>query len=129
MGAAMFLAFNIDEIAPELDAPKPDRLLAGDPKFKVWNFETSKDETLFAGIWEETSDGLYAGIWESTPGKWRVEYDEWEFCHILSGISILTEEGKSPQRLEAGNSFVIRPGFKGTWEVLETTRKEYVIRL
>ena len=117
MGAAMFLAFNIDEIAPELDAPKPDRLLAGDPKFKVWNFETSKDEALFAGIWE------------STPGKWRVEYDEWEFCHILSGISILTEEGKSPQRLEAGNSFVIRPGFKGTWEALETTRKEYVIRL
>ena len=41
MGAAMFLAFNIDEIAPELDAPKPDRLLAGDPKFKVWNFEVS----------------------------------------------------------------------------------------
>lgn len=117
MSAAMFLAFNIDEIAPELDAPKPERLLAGDPKFKVWNFETSKDEALFAGIWE------------STPGKWRVEYDEWEFCHILSGISILTEEGKSPQRLEAGNSFVIRPGFKGTWEVLETTRKEYVIRL
>ena len=30
---------------------------------------------------------------------------------------------------EAGVSFDIRPGFKGTWEVVETTRKEYVIRL
>jgi uncharacterized cupin superfamily protein len=24
---------------------------------------------------------------------------------------------------------VLRPGFKGTWEVVETTRKDYVIRV
>jgi uncharacterized cupin superfamily protein len=30
--------------------------------------------------------------------------------------------------VEADDSFIIRPGFKGSWEVLETTRKEYVIR-
>jgi uncharacterized cupin superfamily protein len=24
---------------------------------------------------------------------------------------------------------VLRPGFKGTWEVVETTRKEYVIKV
>jgi uncharacterized protein len=24
---------------------------------------------------------------------------------------------------------VLRPGFTGTWEVVETTRKDYVIRL
>jgi len=24
---------------------------------------------------------------------------------------------------------ILRPGFKGTWEVIETTRKDYVIRL
>jgi len=29
--------------------------------------------------------------------------------------------------LRAGDSFVLRPGFKGSWEVLETTRKQYVI--
>lgn len=113
----MFLSFNTEALEPELEAPKPERLLEGSPQFKVWNLETSKDETLFAGVWE------------STPGKWRVEYDEWEFCHILSGVSVLTEDGKAPQRLEAGTSFVIRPGFKGIWEVVETTRKEYVIRL
>lgn len=113
----MFLAFNTTELEPEQDAPKPERVLEGDPQFKVWNFETSKDEALFAGIWE------------STPGKWRVEYDEWEFCHILSGLSVLTEDGKASQELKAGTSFVIRPGFKGVWEVIETTRKEYVIRL
>jgi uncharacterized cupin superfamily protein len=29
--------------------------------------------------------------------------------------------------VRAGDSFVIRPGFRGTWEVLETTLKDYVI--
>jgi uncharacterized protein len=29
----------------------------------------------------------------------------------------------------AGDSFVIRPGFRGVWEVIETTRKDYVIVL
>ncbi len=61
--------------------------------------------------------------------KWRIEYDEWEFCHILSGRSIVSEEGGGSREVGAGDSFVIRPGFKGSWEVIETTRKEYVIRL
>jgi uncharacterized cupin superfamily protein len=71
----------------------------------------------------------YAGIWQSTPGTWRIAYDEWEYCRILEGTSILTEDGGAPFTVTAGDSFVIRPGFTGTWEVVETTRKDYVIRL
>ena len=41
----------------------------------------------------KTRDGLYCGLWQSTPGKWRVSYSEWEYFHILSGISILTGDG------------------------------------
>ena len=29
--------------------------------------------------------------------------------------------------LKAGDSWVIRPGFKGTWRVVEDTLKDYVI--
>jgi hypothetical protein len=29
--------------------------------------------------------------------------------------------------LKAGDSMILRPGFKGTWEVIETTRKDYVL--
>jgi uncharacterized cupin superfamily protein len=31
--------------------------------------------------------------------------------------------------LREGDSFVIRPGFNGLWEVVETTRKVFVVRL
>ncbi len=100
--------------APEVTRPDPARVLAGDPVHRTWNLEAR--------------DGLWAGVWESTPGIWRIAYDEWEYCRILSGVSILTEDGGPAHRLGPGDSFVIRPGFCGTWEVVETTRKDYVIR-
>ena len=67
--------------------------------------------------WMEERDGLYCGIWESTPGAWRVVYDEWEYCHILSGVSILTEDGKAPVTIRAGDSFVCDPASpaSGRW--------------
>ncbi|MBK9654925.1 MAG: DUF861 domain-containing protein [Rhodanobacteraceae bacterium] len=73
--------------------------------------------------------GVYSGIWESTPGKWRVEYAEWEFCHIFSGVSILSEDDGAVHALRSGDCFVIRPGFRGCWEVVETTRKAYVVKI
>lgn len=111
-----FLAVGITGIEPEVSAPAEGRLISGDPKFRSWNVE-------------EAEGGLYAGIWELTPGKWRIEYDEWEFCHILSGVSIISEDGGAARTVKAGDRFVLRPGFKGSWEVIETTRKDYVIRL
>ncbi len=110
-----FLSVATDGVAPEEGRPDPSRLVSGDPRFRTWNIEER--------------EGLYAGIWESTPGAWRVTYDEWEFCHILDGLSVLTEDGGAARTLKSGDAFVIRPGFTGIWEVVETTRKEYVIRL
>jgi uncharacterized cupin superfamily protein len=116
MIGARWIGISTDGIEQEEGAPAPARLVSGDPRFRTWNVE-------------EAEGGLYAGIWEATPGKWRVEYTEWEFCHILSGVSVIAEDGGEARTVRAGDSFVLRPGFRGTWEVLETTRKEYVIRV
>lgn len=106
--------FVAPTVAPEVDRPDPARLIAGDPEFTTWNLEEA--------------DGLFCGIWQATPGKWYVAYDEWEYCHFLEGHSLLTDADGTEYHLRAGDSFIIRPGFSGTWEVIETTRKEYVIR-
>ncbi len=111
-----YLRLDTIGIEPETSVPPADRVIAGAPVFRTWNLE-------------EAIGGLYAGIWEATPGKWRISYDEWEYFHILSGYSVVTEDGGKAFDLRAGDSMVLRPGFKGTWEVIETTRKDYVIRL
>lgn len=103
-----------DATPPELSRPDPSKVISGDPVHSTWNIEES--------------DGLYCGLWQSTPGKWRVSYTEWEYVYIQSGRSILTDQMGTATQLGAGDRFIIRPGFEGTWEVLETTLKDYVIR-
>ena len=103
-----------DGIPPEVDRPDPSRVIFGDPVHTTWNIEDR--------------DGLYCGLWQSTPGKWRVNFTEWEYVHIHSGHSIVTDSAGVETHLRAGDSFFLRPGFQGTWEVVETTLKDYVIR-
>lgn len=100
---------------PDVSRPDPAKVISGDPVHTTWSLEER--------------DGLFCGLWQSTPGAWRIQYDEWEYCHILSGHSILTETGQAPETLRAGDSIILRPGYTGVWEVIETTLKDYVIRL
>lgn len=102
---------------PERRAPAPDRLISGSPKFETWSTY-------------ESADGKYfTGLWRATQGSWRIVYTEWEYCEILEGVSVITTDGGSSVTLKAGDRFVFEPGFEGTWEVVETTTKRYVIHL
>ena len=100
-------------ITPEISRPDPARLIEGDPVHTTWNIEDRQ--------------GLYCGLWQSTPGTWRIRYDEWEYVYIHSGHSVLTAADGTATTLRAGDSFILRPGFDGTWQVIETTLKDYVI--
>ena len=97
-------------------ADLPDRVVAGDPRHVT--------ELRF-----ESPDGrLIAGTWTSTPGKWRAFADRDEFCTILSGhVRLIDAEGRA-QTFRTGDAFLIPDGFRGFWEVLETTTKHFVIR-
>lgn len=101
--------------APWEDVPA-DKVLAGTPRTRTQVF------------YENVEQKLYAGEWEATPGKWRIEYDEWEYIEIIAGSCIIT--GDDGSRLEAGpgQRLVIEPGFAGWWEVLTPLRKSWVIR-
>jgi uncharacterized cupin superfamily protein len=112
-----FVGFDLTKLgAAEESTPAPERIVKGAPQTKTW-------------ILDETPDGKqFSGVWECTPGAWRVVYDEWEFCHFLSGVSIITPDGGAPLTVRAGDTYIFRPGFLGHWEVVETTRKLFVAR-
>lgn len=105
--------------APVLEegAADPAKLISGEYRTTTWNHYIGEDER------------LYCGIWESTPGKVSIDYQEWEFCHFIEGTAVLTNETGRSWTLRAGDAFIIPPGFKGTWETVETVRKHYVILL
>ncbi len=99
----------------EVGTPDPSKLLKGKYKTRTWNQFSGEDGRLFSGIWE------------STPGKVAVAYDEWEFCHIIQGKAILTNEAGKKWTVKKGDAFIIEPGFKGSWETVTKLRKHYVI--
>jgi len=98
----------------EYDTPAEKRVV-GQPRQRTWHHFTSADQKFLAGIWE------------AERGCWKIRYTENEFCQIVSGRSILRDADGNEQVLSAGESFVIPAGFEGEWEVVETTRKIYVI--
>jgi uncharacterized cupin superfamily protein len=110
-----FQPIDPEAVSPSSERPDPDKVVSGDPVFTTWSIEER--------------DGLYTGIWRSTPGAWRVSYDEWEYCHIREGHSVLKSSDGSERVLKAGDSFLIQPGFQGVWDVIETTVKDYVIKI
>lgn len=106
--------------APKKETAKvdPKRLIKGKYDTTTWNH------------WQGEGDRLFCGVWESTPGKVTLIYDEWEFCHIISGEVILRKDGsKKSWRFKKGDAFIIPAGFSGTWETVKKVRKHYVILL
>lgn len=100
---------------PKAETGVPARVLSGDPQTRSWNHTT------------DLNDRLFTGIWEASPGSWSVTYDEWEFCHILSGRAVIRDDIGNEIEIGTGDAFVIEPGFAGTWTVSETLQKHYVI--
>jgi uncharacterized cupin superfamily protein len=101
--------------AAERGQAAPDVLVEGDYKTTTYNQWTGEDGR------------LYCGIWECTPGKVKIDYSEWEFCHLIEGEAVLTNESGQSWRMKKGDGFIIPPGFKGTWETVKPVRKHYVI--
>lgn len=94
----------------------PDRVVNGDP-----NHVTE--------IQFESPDGmLVTGTWTSTPGKWHAFTDRDEFCTIVTGHCKLISESGEVQSFKSGDAFIIPNGFRGFWDVIETTTKHFVIR-
>ncbi|MBA8879593.1 cupin domain-containing protein [Phyllobacterium myrsinacearum] len=101
--------------APRESKPTQERLISGNPSFRTWAQDASRDETVLTGVWE------------ATPGETHsIKGTTFEFCHILDGVVELTENGEEPVTYRAGDSFVMKPGFVGVWRTIETVRKIYV---
>lgn len=92
-----------------------EKLIAGNPRQTVWL------------EYQDASGKFSVGTWASEVGKWRVSYTEEEYFQVLEGRSVIVADDGEAVTVCAGESMVIPRGFCGTWEVLEPTRKTFVI--
>jgi uncharacterized cupin superfamily protein len=95
--------------------PSPEKIISGRPLQRIWSQYT------------DSTEKFSVGVWECEPGSWRIHYTEEEYCRILVGRSLLTNADGFVREVAAGDEFVIPRDFKGIWEVVERTRKTYVI--
>lgn len=70
---------------------------------------------------------LSLGAWGSSCGIINCNYEEDELCIISSGSAKLTNQDGESMIFSAGQGFIIKSGFKGTWEFIGNVRKWYVI--
>jgi hypothetical protein len=92
-------------------------VVSGTPSMKTWVQHTSADGT------------MVSGIWEASPGTYRVEYDGFEFVHLLAGRVTITPDGGQPTEMSAGDAFIVEPDFKGTWTIQDPVRKHFTARI
>ena len=75
----------------------------------------------------ERSDGVETGVWECTPGRWRRQIVQQEFCHFIAGHCTFTPDGGEPIEIRAGDALMMPANTTGIWDIQETVRKTYVL--
>ena len=75
----------------------------------------------------ERNDGVETGIWECTPGRWRRQIVQQEFCHFIKGRCTFTPDDGEPLVIEAGDALMLPANSTGIWDIEQTVRKTYVL--
>ncbi|WPP01749.1 cupin domain-containing protein [Pseudomonas sp. HR96] len=72
-------------------------------------------------------DRVEAGVWECTPGRWRRQIVQQEFCHFVQGRCTFTPDDGETLHIQAGDALMFPANTTGIWDVQETVRKSYVL--
>lgn len=99
-----------------IDYPRPDRLVTGNPK-----------RTTFS-VYEHPN--MNCGIWQCEVGAWNIVFaaNKQEFFNVIEGVVRIHDQASGNYiEVTAGQAGIIPPGFKGTFEVLETVKKYFVV--
>lgn len=71
----------------------------------------------------ETSSGL----WECSPGRWRRQLVQAEFCHFFEGELVFEPDAGEPIHIKAGDAVFFPANSHGVWDIRQTARKFYVL--
>lgn len=67
------------------------------------------------------------GEWESTEGCWELRYTDDEFCVILEGEAVISDQIGEQVHVVQDDALTIPAGFLGTWKTIGHVKKWYAI--
>lgn len=68
-----------------------------------------------------------AGMWECSPGKWRRQLVQSEFCVFLEGELSFHADSGDVLHIQAGDAAYFPANCTGVWDIKTTARKFYVL--
>ena len=95
--------------------PKPTTLTPGQSEASVT-------------LWKSPDGRERVGVWECTPGRFTADRSkETELCWIVSGKAVLRRSDGDVRVLAPGDVLILPKGWRGEWEILDTTRTVFTI--
>lgn len=104
------------EAHSQLDYPRPDRLIAGNPQRETHS------------LYEHPN--MNCGFWHCEIGHWQIVFadNKQEFFQLIEGRVRLHDANQTSYvEIQAGEAGIIPPGFVGSFEVLEKVKKYFVL--
>ncbi len=68
-----------------------------------------------------------AGVWECSPGVWRRQILQAEFCTFLEGEAVFEPDEGEPVRIKAGDAVYFPANSGGIWRIEKTLRKVFIV--
>jgi uncharacterized protein len=116
MSSIWLAGYGLTEGEMSVDFPRTDRLVRGNPK------------RLTESLYEHPH--MNCGIWQCEIGAWHIQFanNKQEFFQIIEGVVRLHDQKTQTFiEIKAGEAGIIPPGFAGTFEVVETVKKYFVV--
>ncbi len=111
------IQFRPDELARQFGAPAAVPVPLGQPVSQVQS----------KSINSMTTPATRAGVWECSPGKWRRQVTQAEFCHFLSGECTFTPDNGAPIEIKAGDVLYFPENSTGIWDIRTQSRKIFIV--
>lgn len=111
------IKFRPEELARRLGEPVPVPVPLGTPVSQV------RSQSLSSSANPKTR----VGLWECSPGRWRRQVVQAEFCHFLAGECTFIPDEGAPIDIAAGDVVYFPPKSGGIWEIRSPSRKIFIV--
>ena len=109
--------FRPDELLASAGKTSPVPVPLGDPVSLVTS----------AALLPGDAASTKVGVWHCTPGQWRRQVVQAEFCHFLSGECTFTPDGGEPVEVRAGDVLFFPANSLGVWYVRAASSKIFMV--